>query len=124
MQQPPNTHLAQLNIGRIRYEIDDPRMADFTNNLALVNGLAERPPGFVWRFIDDAGNSTSTRPYSNSRIAINLSPRGCRRHGYRRRIEAHRKSFDVVVHALIRINHFGRIVVGLHIGDIAAVLER
>jgi hypothetical protein len=73
MQQPPNTDLAQLNIGRIRYEIDDPRMADFTNNLVLVNGLAERSPGFVWRFIDDSGNSTSTRPYADPRIAINLS---------------------------------------------------
>ncbi|MGC1623219.1 MAG: DUF3291 domain-containing protein, partial [Pseudolabrys sp.] len=31
-----------MNIGRIRFEIDDPRMADFTNNLARVNGLAER----------------------------------------------------------------------------------
>ena len=73
MQQPENHHLAQLNIGRIRYEIDDPRMADFTNNLALVNGLAERTPGVVWRYIDESGNSTSTRPYSDPRIAINLS---------------------------------------------------
>ncbi len=46
MHQPPDHHLAQLNIGRIRYEIDDPRMADFTNNLSLVNGLAERSSGF------------------------------------------------------------------------------
>jgi Domain of unknown function (DUF3291) len=73
MQQPPDTYLAQLNIGRIRYEIDDPRMAGFTNNLALVNGLAERTPGFVWRFIDESGNSTSTRPYPDPRMAINLS---------------------------------------------------
>jgi hypothetical protein len=42
MQQPANHHLAQLNIGRIRYEVDDPRLADFMNNLALVNGIAER----------------------------------------------------------------------------------
>ena len=73
MQQPANHHLAQLNIGRIRYEIDDPRTADFTNNLALVNGLAERTPGFVWRYIDESGNSTSTRPYADPRIAVNLS---------------------------------------------------
>ena len=65
MQQPLNHHLAQLNIGRIRYEIADPRMADFTDNLALVNGLAERTPGFVWRYIDESGNSTSTRPYAD-----------------------------------------------------------
>jgi Domain of unknown function (DUF3291) len=73
MQQPPNTHLAQLNIGRIRYEIDDPRMAGFSNNLALVNGLAERAPGLVWRYIDESGNSTATRPYADPRIAINMS---------------------------------------------------
>src|SRR5262245_36999015 len=35
LQQPPNHHLAELNIGRIRYDLDDPRMADFTNNLEL-----------------------------------------------------------------------------------------
>jgi hypothetical protein len=42
MQQPHNHHLAQLNIGRIRYEIDDPRIADFASNLALANGIGER----------------------------------------------------------------------------------
>jgi hypothetical protein len=45
MQQPANHHLAQMNIGRIRYDIDDPRMADFTNNLAMVNDIAEEVPG-------------------------------------------------------------------------------
>jgi hypothetical protein len=73
MQQPVNHHLAELNIGRIRYDLDDPRMADFTNNLALVNGIAERTPGFVWRFIDDSGNATSTRPYADPRIIVNFS---------------------------------------------------
>jgi hypothetical protein len=66
-------HLAQLNIGRIRYEIDDPRMADFANNLARINGIAERSPGFVWRYQDDSGNSTNTRPFDDARIAINMS---------------------------------------------------
>ena len=67
-------HLAQLNIGRLRYEVDDPRMADFMNNLALVNSLAERAPGFVWRYQDDTGNATNTRPYADDpRMAINMS---------------------------------------------------
>jgi hypothetical protein len=66
-------HLAQLNIGRIRYAIDDPRMADFTNNLALVNGLAERSPGFVWRYTDDSGNATGTRPLPDPNIIVNMS---------------------------------------------------
>ena len=73
MQQPANHHLAQLNIGRIRHEIDDPRMAGFTDNLAFVNGLAERSPGFVWRYVDDSGNATDTRPYPDPGIAINMS---------------------------------------------------
>jgi uncharacterized protein DUF3291 len=67
-------HLAQLNIGRIRHPLDDPRMADFMNNLALVNGLAERSPGFVWRFQDDSGNATNTRPFDDDpRMAVNMS---------------------------------------------------
>jgi hypothetical protein len=73
MQQPPDHHLAQLNIGRLRYDVDDPRLADFINNLVLVNGIAERTAGFVWRYTDDSGNATNTRPYADPRIAINLS---------------------------------------------------
>ena len=42
-------HVAELNIGRLNYPIDDPRMAAFVDNLGRVNALAERMPGFVWR---------------------------------------------------------------------------
>ena len=73
MQQPANHHLAQMNIGRIRHDIDDPRMADFTNNLALVNGIAERSAGFIWRYIDESGNAIETRPYADPRIIVNFS---------------------------------------------------
>jgi hypothetical protein len=72
MQQPPGYHLAELNIGRIRYELDDPRMAEFADNLALVNGIAERSSGFVWRYTDESGNATSTRPYDSLTI-VNVS---------------------------------------------------
>jgi len=73
MQQPAGHHLAELNIGRLRHDIDDPRVADFTNNLALVNGIAERSAGFVWRYVDDSGNATNTRPYADPRIIVNFS---------------------------------------------------
>jgi hypothetical protein len=74
MQQPANHHLAQLNIGRIRYEVNDPRMAGFVDNLVFVNELAERTPGFVWRYRDSSGNATSTRPYPNDPLmAVNMS---------------------------------------------------
>jgi len=70
----PVQHLAQLNIGRIRYETNDPRMADFMNNLERVNALAERSPGFVWRYKDDSGNATETRPFADdARMLINMS---------------------------------------------------
>jgi hypothetical protein len=73
LKQPPGHHLAQMNIGRIRYELDDPRMADFTNNLVLINGVAERSAGFVWRYVDDSGNATETRPYAEPLIIVNFS---------------------------------------------------
>ena len=50
-------HLAQVNIGRVLGGPDDPRMADFYSNLARVNALAERMPGFVWRLKDETGDS-------------------------------------------------------------------
>ena len=40
-------HLAQFNIARIKYPLDDPRMKDFVDNVARVNGLAETIEGFV-----------------------------------------------------------------------------
>jgi hypothetical protein len=52
-----NMQLAQVNIGRVLGGPDDPRMADFYNNLARINALAERMPGFVWRLKDDSGAS-------------------------------------------------------------------
>jgi hypothetical protein len=66
-------HLAELNAGRIRYPLGDPRMADFANNLALVNGLAERSPGFVWRLKDESGNATSIRAFDDPLVIVNVS---------------------------------------------------
>ncbi len=66
-------HLAQLNIGRFRYPTDDPRMADFMNNLDLVNAIAERSPGFVWRLKDESGNATNFRPFPDPQMAVNLT---------------------------------------------------
>ena len=74
MTAQPMQHLAQLNVGRLRYEVDDPRMADFVNNLARVNAIADRTEGFVWRLQDASGNATSYRPYGGDpRMAVNMS---------------------------------------------------
>lgn len=53
-------HLAELNVGRLVGQTDDPRLKDFMDNLARVNAIAERSPGFVWRLVgeDDATGAT------------------------------------------------------------------
>jgi hypothetical protein len=64
-------HLAELNVGYFRYPTDDPRMAEFMDNLDRVNALAERSPGFVWRLAGDNNNATEFRIGDN--MAVNLS---------------------------------------------------
>ena len=41
-------HLAELNIGRLIAPTDDPRVAEFMDNLDRVNSIGKRSPGFVW----------------------------------------------------------------------------
>ena len=66
-------HLAQLNVGYLKYPTDDPRLAEFMNNLALVNAIADRSSGFVWRLQDESGNATAFRPFPDPTMAVNLS---------------------------------------------------
>ena len=73
MSEQPAFHLAQVNIARARFPIDDPGMADFMKQLDEINALAEESPGFVWRLQDDSGNATHFQPYDDPRILINLS---------------------------------------------------
>ena len=73
MSEQPAFHLAQVNIARARFPIDDPGMADFMNQLDEINALADQDPGFVWRLQDDSGNATNFQPYDDPRMLINLS---------------------------------------------------
>ena len=41
-------HLAEFNKGVLRHDWDDPRVRDFADNIAKVNEVALRAPGFVW----------------------------------------------------------------------------
>lgn len=41
-------HLAELNVGRLVTNTDDPRVREFMDNLDRINGLGKRMPGFVW----------------------------------------------------------------------------
>jgi hypothetical protein len=51
-------HLAQINVGTIKYLHDDPRMSGFMGRLDEINALADNSPGFVWRLQSDSGNAT------------------------------------------------------------------
>jgi len=66
-------HLAQLNIARRLYPLDDPRMVGFVSRLAEINALGEQTPGFVWRLIDSSGNATDTRIYGDDLLIVNLT---------------------------------------------------
>ena len=66
-------HLAQINVGRLLHPLDDPRMADFVDNLAAINALAEASDGFVWRLKDETGNATGISAYDDPAIIVNMS---------------------------------------------------
>ena len=66
-------HLAQLNIGKLKYPIDHPEIAEFANNLDRINALAEASKGFVWRFKDESGNATDIHAFGNPLIIVNMS---------------------------------------------------
>jgi hypothetical protein len=67
-------HIAQLNIGRVRAPVDDPLMADFTDNLTRINTLGHNTPGFVWQLLTEDGDSTAFRMFTeDDRLLINMT---------------------------------------------------
>lgn len=70
---PKNHHIAQINIGRTVAPLDSPELAGFVGRLAEINALADRSPGFVWRFQTESGDATSLQPYEDPRIIINMT---------------------------------------------------
>ena len=73
MQQPANTHLAQLNLATAVDDLESDRLADFVAALDRVNAVAERSPGFVWRLKDEDGNATSIKATDDPRVIVNMS---------------------------------------------------
>jgi hypothetical protein len=76
IMQPTGTHLAQLNVGRLIAETDDPRVAEFMAALDSVNGLGKRMPGFVWMMEGSGGpntGNTDTKIDGDPRFVANLT---------------------------------------------------
>jgi hypothetical protein len=67
-------HLAQLNVGTMRFPLDDPRMHGFTSMLDTLNELADNAPGFVWRLVGDGANdATALRTPLGDDVLVNMS---------------------------------------------------
>lgn len=66
-------HIAQLNIGRPKFALDDPRMAGFMDNLDRINAVAERSPGFVWRMTGEGDNNMDITRADEPGMNYNLS---------------------------------------------------
>jgi hypothetical protein len=66
-------HLAELNIARLKYPLDDPRVAEFADNIARVNVVADRSEGFVWRLQDQNGDATDIRAFDDPMIIVNMT---------------------------------------------------
>ena len=70
-------YLAEFNIGILRHDWEDPRIADFANALDQVNNIAARSPGFVWRLPDEEMEAAQCNPDGvlggNPRTASTLS---------------------------------------------------
>lgn len=80
--RPAGHHIAEFNIGLLKYDWEDPRIADFENNLERVNSLARRTPGFVWQMTEadmeaaqtDAGGVLGGNPRTASTLSVWDSP--------------------------------------------------
>ncbi|MEM9203607.1 MAG: DUF3291 domain-containing protein [Actinomycetota bacterium] len=66
-------HLAQFNIATAKFDDDDPRLAEFVDNLDRLNQLGDDSPGSVWRFQSETGHSVDVKAYDDPRILLNLT---------------------------------------------------
>jgi hypothetical protein len=65
--------LAQVNIGRMKDELDSPVMADFVAGLDQVNAAAEAAEGYVWRLQSLGNDATSLRFMGDPWLIVNMS---------------------------------------------------
>jgi hypothetical protein len=64
--------LAQANVAYALAPADDPRLADYIARLDEINELAERSPGFVWRYVTDS-RDPAQREFDDPLVLFNMS---------------------------------------------------
>jgi hypothetical protein len=65
-------HLAQVNVAYALGDETDRVMAGFIAQLDEINELAERSPGFVWRYVSDT-RDPAQRELADPRVLFNMS---------------------------------------------------
>lgn len=69
--------IAHFNVARLLHPPGDPRVAEFTTNTIRVNQIAERSPGYIWRWTDLSSTVEGSGGYqaadADPRLAISLS---------------------------------------------------
>ena len=68
-------HLAQLNIAKLQAPLDHPKLSEFVQNLDRINTLAEKSPGFIWRYESTSNNAEeeAVRVFGDPMLIVNLS---------------------------------------------------
>jgi hypothetical protein len=70
---PVPSHLAQVNLARMRFQPDSPRMRGVVAALGQINRLAEGSAGFVWRHGTDHEHFSVAEETGDPLMIINLS---------------------------------------------------
>ena len=65
--------IAQFNIARARWDLDDPRMKEFMDMVPKMNALAARSPGYIWRLEDEHGPDGPHEILKDPRMTMTLS---------------------------------------------------
>ena len=68
-----NFHLAQVNVAIAKYSYEDPRFSGFVDELDRINALADRSPGFIWRYVAEDETSAGTEAFGEETLLFNMS---------------------------------------------------
>jgi heme-degrading monooxygenase HmoA len=64
--------LAQANVAYGLFDLGDPRLDGYLARLDAMNALADRSPGFVWRYLTDS-RDPEQREFDDPRVLFDLS---------------------------------------------------
>jgi hypothetical protein len=73
VQPTAPVQLAQVNLARLRFPLDSPRMREFVAAVDRINRLAEQSAGFVWRYRTGEAHPSVAEETGDPLMVINLS---------------------------------------------------